>query len=128
MQLSVPSSSNFAFKFIMIPTYMTRQVATQERLLHDVSMNLQVMVETADSFQGKQMDVIVLSCVRGSAANKAGGPRSLGFLDDVRRINVAITRARYGQTLLQWSCGGLCRLESNSLCCCERLMHRGCHE
>ena len=64
-------------------------------------MNLQVMVETADSFQGKQMDVIVLSCVRGSAANKAGGARSLGFLDDVRRINVAITRARYGATLLQ---------------------------
>ena len=52
------------------------------------------MVETADSFQGKQMDVIVLSCVRGSTATKPGVARSLGFLDDVRRINVAITRAR----------------------------------
>ena len=50
------------------------------------------MVETVDSFQGKQMDVIVLSCVR--AGRSAASGRGLGFLDDVRRINVAITRAR----------------------------------
>jgi len=44
-----------------------------------------VTVDTVDSFQGKEVDVAVLSCVR---------TRSLGFLDDWRRLNVALTRAK----------------------------------
>ena len=52
-------------------------------------MLAQVMIETVDSFQGKQLDVIILSCVRASEG-KAG----VGFLADVRRMNVAITRAK----------------------------------
>ena len=50
---------------------------------------LQVMIETVDSFQGKQLDVIILSCVRASE-----GRTGVGFLADVRRMNVAITRAK----------------------------------
>ena len=63
-----------------------------------------MMIATVDSFQGKQLDVIILSCVRGSPkqnpnANSGASPEShpggaIGFLQDVRRINVAITRAR----------------------------------
>jgi superfamily I DNA and/or RNA helicase len=29
----------------------------------------QAMIETVDSFQGKQLDVVILSCVRASAAS-----------------------------------------------------------
>ena len=47
------------------------------------------MIETVDSFQGKQLDVIILSCVRASE-----GRAGVGFLADVRRMNVAITRAK----------------------------------
>lgn len=47
------------------------------------------MIETVDSFQGKQLDVIILSCVRASE-----GRTGVGFLADVRRMNVAITRAK----------------------------------
>ncbi|MBR1593970.1 MAG: AAA family ATPase [Alloprevotella sp.] len=49
----------------------------------------QITVSTVDAFQGQERDVIVLSLVR---ANDAG---QIGFLRDLRRTNVAITRARY---------------------------------
>lgn len=42
----------------------------------------QVFIETVDSFQGKQLDVVILSCVRASTG---GG---LGFVNDIRRMNV----------------------------------------
>jgi senataxin len=47
-----------------------------------------VTIQTIDSYQGRQVDVVLLSCVR--AGNGAG----LGFVNDVRRMNVAITRAK----------------------------------
>lgn len=56
----------------------------------------QVMIETVDSFQGKQLDVIILSCVR--ASDRRSG---VGFLADVRRMNVAITRAKQVTTTLE---------------------------
>lgn len=41
-----------------------------------------------DAFQGQEREVIVMSFVRN---NKRG---SIGFLEDIRRLNVAITRAK----------------------------------
>ena len=49
---------------------------------------LGVQINTIDGYQGQESDIIVFSTVRGSAD---GG---IGFLSDVRRLNVAITRAR----------------------------------
>ena len=48
----------------------------------------QISVGTVDGFQGQERDVIVISLVRD---NDAG---NIGFLRDLRRMNVAITRAR----------------------------------
>lgn len=49
---------------------------------------------TVDSFQGKQFDIVILSCVR--ANNESNDPRKrLGFLyDSPSRINVALSRAK----------------------------------
>ena len=47
-----------------------------------------ITVHTVDGFQGQERDVIMISLVR---ANDKG---RIGFLGDLRRMNVAITRAR----------------------------------
>ncbi|MBD5280422.1 MAG: AAA family ATPase [Bacteroides sp.] len=47
-----------------------------------------ISVNTVDGFQGQERDVIVISLVR---SNEAG---NIGFLRDLRRMNVAMTRAR----------------------------------
>lgn len=47
-----------------------------------------ITVHTVDGFQGQERDVILISLVR---ANDNG---QIGFLHDLRRMNVAITRAR----------------------------------
>ncbi len=47
-----------------------------------------ISVNTVDGFQGQERDVIVVSLVR---SNEEG---DIGFLRDLRRMNVAITRAR----------------------------------
>lgn len=47
-----------------------------------------ISVNTVDGFQGQERDVILISMVRGNEEGK------IGFLNDLRRMNVAITRAR----------------------------------
>jgi hypothetical protein len=57
--------------------------------------NNRIKVHTVDSFQGSEMDFIVLSFVR------AHGPHNnIGFVKDARRLNVAATRAKYGLLML----------------------------
>lgn len=45
-------------------------------------------LSTVDSSQGQERSVVMYSCVRASVSN------TTGFVDDVKRLNVAITRAK----------------------------------
>jgi len=47
-----------------------------------------VAVNTIDSFQGQERDVVYISMTRSNP------DQSIGFLSDIRRMNVAMTRAR----------------------------------
>jgi len=56
-----------------------------------------IVVATVDGFQGQEADVVIFSCVRADKSTRtdgSDGQRGVGFLADVRRLNVAITRAQ----------------------------------
>jgi superfamily I DNA and/or RNA helicase len=45
-------------------------------------------VATVDSFQGKELDIIIFGFTRSNAEGR------IGFLTELRRLNVSLTRAR----------------------------------
>ena len=56
--------------------------------LNDLLQHRMLSVGTVDSFQGQERDIIAISLTR---SNKHG---EIGFLSDIRRMNVGMTRAR----------------------------------
>ena len=62
--------------------------AAQVRLLRERLAVAGLEIDSVDGFQGREKEVVVLSLVRSNPEGE------VGFLADVRRLNVALTRAR----------------------------------
>ncbi len=75
----------------IISPYKAQTALITEKLADlglDETITDKINVNTVDSFQGQERDVVYISLVR---SNEKG---EIGFLSDTRRMNVAITRAR----------------------------------
>lgn len=70
---------------LRIITFYSAQVALLQKKLEASGME-NVLVSTVDAAQGTEADLVIVSFVRSDWA---------GFLDDDRRMNVALTRARH---------------------------------
>jgi len=65
--------------------YLTQRVAEDEELK---TFPAHIAIKTIDGFQGQERDIIYISLVRSN------DNREIGFLSDIRRMNVALTRAK----------------------------------
>lgn len=63
--------------------------AAQVRFLRDMLGSRSVEIDTVDGFQGREKDLVILTMVRSNR------DRQIGFLSDLRRTNVAMTRAKH---------------------------------
>lgn len=74
----------------VVSPYNAQVRAIQEKIgkTYDMYDGFSVKVKSVDGFQGAQEDVIIISTVR---SNRAG---SVGFLTNLQRTNVALTRAK----------------------------------
>jgi superfamily I DNA and/or RNA helicase len=64
---------------------LTLQIESDEELKQYA---IRLAIKTIDGFQGQERDVIYISLVRSNDS------KDIGFLNDIRRMNVALTRAK----------------------------------
>ncbi|HYH16141.1 MAG TPA: AAA domain-containing protein [Flavisolibacter sp.] len=72
----------------VISPYRHQVEVLKEVVLNTPDLPATISVNTIDSFQGQERDVVYISMVRSNTDT------IIGFLSDIRRMNVAMTRAR----------------------------------
>lgn len=80
-----------ALRIGIIAPYRRQATLLKETIANDPAVadyGVDIQVNTIDSFQGQEKDVVYISLTRSNAEQQ------IGFLADVRRMNVAMTRAK----------------------------------
>jgi len=75
----------------IISPYLQQILVLKDLLLNSPALQVygnKIAVNTIDSFQGQERDIVYISMTRSNAEG------TIGFLSDIRRMNVAMTRAR----------------------------------
>ena len=70
----------------------SQQVSLLHRIFSErygTTYQSRVEISSVDGFQGREANIVIFSCVR------AGAGKGIGFLSDVQRMNVALTRAKH---------------------------------
>jgi superfamily I DNA and/or RNA helicase len=81
-------TSNEKYNIGIISPYKAQVYQLKESFQKkEIPVNIDLDIDTIDSFQGSERDIIIISLVR---SNDLG---EIGFLKDYRRMNVALTRA-----------------------------------
>lgn len=62
--------------------------SAQVRFIRDMLQAWEIEIDSVDGFQGREKEAVIVSLVRSNPDHE------IGFLEDVRRMNVALTRAR----------------------------------
>lgn len=77
-------------KIGIITPYKAQLFALRQRFTdrYGEGITEQIEFNTTDAFQGRECEIIIFSCVR---ASPTGG---IGFMTDIRRMNVGLTRAK----------------------------------
>lgn len=81
---------------LVVAMYLAQKQAITDALRKRDINYPHISVETADAVQGTEADIVFVSITRSNARNK------IGFLDrpNWRRINVALSRAKYGLNIV----------------------------
>lgn len=81
---------------LVLAPYRSQVDHLRRRLAREQHANLSVTIDTIDAVQGRESDLAILSVTRSNPQGR------MGFLGDAywRRINVALSRARFGLTIV----------------------------
>lgn len=78
----------------IITPYIAQKKLIQKKLEEKYKNIENLKISSVDGFQGREKDFIILSNVRSNENDQ------IGFLKDFRRLNVSITRAKYGLIII----------------------------
>jgi helicase MOV-10 len=81
-----PETVNYLNDIGIITPYRKQKMKLKVACESYIDLNIEI--GTIEQFQGREKNVIILSTVRSNTSN-------VGFLDNPKRFNVAITRAKF---------------------------------
>lgn len=86
---------NRRYKYAIIAPYKSQmRLILDELRKSPIYQSIDIEVNTVDSFQGQERDIVLFTTVRSNYQELGQEKSSIGFLNDFRRMNVALSRAK----------------------------------